>query len=299
MPRLTLTAPTLLALLLLCAPRAAAAADETGEVPFSFERGFVIVQAKIKGKEPAEVVVSTGAEYSSVDGGAAQKYKLQFYYTGVPPVTGHNDRIISYTQVPDLQVGPAGASLNMRLGSTAEVSRAVGREIFGVLGYDFLKGRTVQFDFGKKVLRFLDKQAAEALRAKAAGGAGLLRMSEKENEFRQVLTMPLVEKVMLNEKPVKVLLDTGTVTALALGPSTAKKVGLEAPPEKGEPRTDSARQLRLGGAELSDVPVTIFAKGSGVETQLGDGGALAGTVLLRNFVATFDYRGKVVILERL
>ena len=298
MLKLTLTALTLI--IALCAPCAAApAAEESGEVPFSFEKGFVIVPAKIKGKEPVEVIISTGAEFSTVDFGMAQKYKLQLLYTGVPPITGRNDRTISYSQVPDVRVGPAGESLNMRLGSVADVSRGVGREIFGVLGHDFLKGRTVQFDFAKKVLRFLDKPAAEALRAKAAGGAGLLRMSEKQNEFGQTLTLPLVEKVMFNDRPARVLLDTGASVVLALGSPTAKKVGLETPPEKGEPRSDSVRSLRFGTAELSDVPVAIYAKGSGVEAKLGDGGALAGSILLQNFVATFDYRGKVVILERI
>lgn len=296
MLRPALTALTLF--IALCAPCAAApAAEESGEVPFAFEKGFVIVPAKIRGREPVEVIISTGAEYSSVDMGMVQRHKLQLFFTGVPPITGRNDRTISYSQVPDVKVGPAGESLSMRLGSTAEVSRAVGREIFGVLGHDFLKGRAVQFDFAKKVLRFLDKPAAEALRAKA--GAAVLRMGEKQNEFRQTLTLPLVEKVMFNDKPARVLLDTGTVTVIALSSSTAKKVGLEAPPEKGEARADSVRQLRLGGLELSNVPVAIYAKGSGADSQLGDGGALAGTVLLQNFVATFDYRGRVVILERL
>lgn len=294
MRRLTLIALTLF--IAFCAPCAAApAAEEAGEVPFLFENGFVLVPAKIKGKEPAEVVISTGAEYSTIDFAMAQKYKLQLLYTGIPPVTGHNDRTMSYSQVPDVRVGPAVESLNMRLGSTAEVSRALGREIFGVLGNDFLKGRAVQFDFAKKVLRFLDRPAAEALRGK---GAAVFSMSEKENEFGQRLTLPLVEKVMFGDKPAKVMLDTGTVTVVALSSATAKKLGFETPPEKGAARVDSIRSLRFGPVEFSDVPVAIYAKGSGAEARLGDGGALAGTALLQNFVATFDYRGKVVILER-
>lgn len=296
MRRLTLAALTLL--IAFCAPCAAApAAEESGEVPFTFEKGFVIVEAKIKGKEPALVVISTGAEFSTLDFGMTQKYKLQLYYTGIPPVTGHNDRTMSYSKVPDVRVGPVGNSLDMRLGSTAEVSRALGREIFGVLGNDFLKGRAVQFDFARKVLRFLDKPAAEALRAKA--GAAVFRMGEKQNEFGQTLTLPLVEKVLLNDKPAKVLLDTGVVTVVALNSSTAKKLGFEPPPEKGEARADSIRSLRLGPLELADVPVALYAKGSGADARLGDGGALAGSALLQNFVATFDYRGKVVILERI
>ncbi len=294
MLRLTLTA---LALVVLCAPCAAATADEgAGEVPFTFEKGYVIVEAKIRGKQPAQVIVATGAEHSTVGGEMLERYDLQSFYTGVPPVTGHNDRIISYAKVPDVRVGPAGESLDMRLGSMSDFSRSLGREIFGILGHDFLKGRAVQFDFGKRVLRFLDKPAAEALRGKS--GVAVFPMTQKEDLFGRPLTLPVVEKIMFNDRPAKVMLDTGIVTVVALNSATAKKLGLEPPPEKGATRVDSIRSLRLGPLEFSDVPVAIYPKGSAFNALLGDSGALAGTALLQNFVATFDYRAKVVILER-
>jgi hypothetical protein len=296
MLRLTLTALALL--FVLCAPCAAAPADEAaGEVPFTFEQGYVIVEAKIRGKEPVQVILATGSEFSTIGGEMLEKYKLQSYYTGVPPITGRNDRIITFAKVPDLRVGPAVESLDMRLGVTADYGRALGREIFGVLGYDFLKGRAVQFDFGKRVLRFLDKPAAEALRGK--GGAAVFPMTQKEDLFGRMLTLPLVEKVMFNDKPARVMLDTGIVTVVALSSPAAKKLGFETPPEKGATRADSIRSLRIGPVEFSDVPVAIFAKGVGADARLGDSGALVGTTFLQNFVATFDYRGKVVILERL
>jgi hypothetical protein len=292
MHRLTLAA---LALLVLCGvPCAAAAPDEAaGEVPFTFEQGYVIVEAKIRGKEPAQVILATGSEFSTIGGEMLEKFKLQSYYTGVPPITGRN---ITFAKVPDLRVGPAVESLDMRLGVTADYSRALGREIFGILGHDFLKGRAVQFDFGKRLLRFLDKPAAEALRGKS--GVAVFPMTQKEDVFGRMLTLPLVEQVMFNDKPARVLLDTGVATVVALSSSAAKKLGFESPAEKGASRADSIRSLRLGPVEFSDVPVAIFAKGTGAEARLGGGGALAGSTFLQNFVATFDYRGKFVVLER-
>ncbi len=58
------------------------------EVPFTFEKGHVVVQAKIKGKVPVEVVIATGAAHSVVDTALLEKYKLPSAYAGVPPVTG-------------------------------------------------------------------------------------------------------------------------------------------------------------------------------------------------------------------
>jgi len=297
-PRLTLAALALIAL--ACAPCAAAPA-EAGEVPFTFEKGYVIVAAKVKGREPVEVVVSTGAEHSTIDFGMLDRLKLQLFYTAVGPVTGFNDQTVTFAKVPDVRVGPADASLDMRPGSLAHVARATGREIFGILGSDFFKGRTVQFDFGKKVVRFIDKAAAEALRGKAAGAAGtaLLPFVPSTSPYKQHLTPALVEKVSVNGKSVKMLLDTGLVAAVALTSSAAKKLGFAAPPEKGAPRSDTIGSLKVGAYEVEGVPVMVFAKGSGADERLGEGGAAAGSVFLQNFVATFDFRGKVVILEHL
>lgn len=280
---------------------APAAAEEAGEVPFKFEKGYVIVAGKVKGREPVELVVSTGAEHSTVDFGMLEKYKLQASYTGVGLITGFNDRTVTFANVPEVRVGPAEASLPMRLGSTAQPSKAAGREIFGVLGSDFFKGRAVQFDFTKKVMRFLDKAAAEALRAKAAAApdAAVLPMLTLSDAHKQHLTVPLVERVTVNGKSARLLVDTGLVTVVALTSSAGKKLGFEPPPEKGNPRNDTIASLRVGGYEVSGVPVMVFGKGTPADERLGEGGAAFGSVFLQNFVATFDFRAKVVVLEHL
>jgi hypothetical protein len=298
--RLSLTALTLL--IIFCAPCAArpVADDAAEEVPFTFEKGFVIVHAKVKGSEPVEVIVATGAEHSVADFGVGKKYKLQAYYSGLPPVTGYNDRTFSYYKVPDVYVGTAHASLDMWLGSTTEAAKAIGRDIFGIIGSDFFKGRVVQFDFQKKVMRFLKRSAADE--AKDASGAGeliMLPMVMSADPYKQNLTVPAVEKVSFNGKPGKLLLDTGMVAVVALTSSAAKKLGFNAPPDKGEPRTDSIGSLRLGSYEMTGVPVKIYAKGTGADDRLGEHGAVAGSVFLQNFISTFDFRNKVVILEHI
>lgn len=286
----------------LCAPCAAAAADEVGEVPFTFEKGYVIVAGQIKGKEPVEFIVSTGATNSTINLGLVEKYKLPLAYTGVGRVTGFNDKTVSFAAVPDVRVGPAAAtSLYARLGSTAEVSKLLGREIFATLGQDFFKGRTVQFDFAKRLMRSLDKETADALRAKAAGAssAAVFRMEEGKDMYEHPLALPLIDKVMFDGKPARVLLATGVPAVIALAPATAKKLGFEAPPEKSSPLKGSVGELQLGPLKFSGVPVVVYPKDAGGDERLGAGGALAGTAFLQNFVVTFDFRGKMVVLERL
>lgn len=286
----------------LCTPCVAKAAvdDATSEVPFSFEKGHVIVHAKIRNETPVDVILSTGAEHSTVDMGLLEKYKLQSGYAGEPPVTGHNDRIYFFSIVPDVRVGGAKATnLSMRLVSLSEVSKAVGREVFGVLGADFFKGHTVQFDFKKRVVQFLSQSAADALKDKKGTdtkGPFVLRMVESDDPYKNV-TVPVVDGVTFDGKKVRVLLDTGSIMVVGLSSSAAKKLGFTVPPEKGAPRTDKIGSLHLAAYEVTDVPILISAKGTQLERDLSEHGVVVGIAVLQNFVTTFDFRRKVVILE--
>src|ERR1041385_1613693 len=125
----------ILFLVLLCSPCLARTVsdDATFEVPFLFEKGHVIVQAKIKKDIPVEVVIATGAEYSTVDSALTKKYKLQNGYALDRPITGRDDRIYFFGSVPDVHVGDTKPTdFNMRVVSLSETSRIVGREIFAV-----------------------------------------------------------------------------------------------------------------------------------------------------------------------
>ena len=275
------------------------------EVPFTFEKGNVIVQAKIKGKVPVEVVLATGAEHSYVDTGLLDKYKLQRAYAGIPPVTGSpSDQIYFFSIVPDVSVGEAKAtSLSMHLGSMQELSNALGREIFASLGADFFKGRVVRFDFQKRVVTFLDPSSAKAERENLTGDDRdrtiVLKMLDGGGSaYRENILVPLVEGITFDGKKAKVVLNTGLVTVITLSSSTAKKLGLTTPAEKSAATTDQIGSLKLGTYELTGVPVVIAAKGTNLDHSLGETGAVIGSVFLQNFVVTFDYRGKVVMLKR-
>ena len=134
------------------------------DIPFSFENGLVIVAAKIKGDIPVNVVLSTGIEYSIIDMALLDKYKLQASYASDGPVIGRpTDSTYNFTQVSGVSVGMSKLKdLSMRLGSMAKVNQATGREIFAALGADFFEGQIVQFDFKKRVLRFLAKSPVNA-----------------------------------------------------------------------------------------------------------------------------------------
>ena len=273
------------------------------ELPFTVEKGHVIVPVKIKGNIAVEMILATGAEHSMLDAALLEKYKLPAYYAGEGIITGSSlDRTYTFTTVPDLSVGDLHfSSLNMRLDSQAlrEISKRVGRDISGVLGADFFKGHVVQFDFGKKMVRFLPKAPANALKGSKTTSTTIEYAAFPMNLYREDVPMPVIENVAFDGRKIKTLLDTGAVTVISLSSSAAKQVGLEPPTEGRPPRVAKINSLRFGELEFTDVPATLSPKGSEFDREARGFGAVAGVALLQNFVVTFDFRDGVVILERI
>jgi hypothetical protein len=263
-----------------------------------------MVEAKIKGDVPVTVVLATGTQYSVTDPALLQKYELSAYYAADGEVTGRNDKTFSFTKVSGVKIGNSKAKdLNLRFGSVAELSRMAGKEIFAALGADFFEGQTVQLDFKNHVVRFLEKTPPELIDAKDPkydpARAMVLRMEPKPSDpFRKTYMVSLVKDVQVNGQKTSVLFDTGIATLLALSSSAGKKAGLNVPAEKEPPREEKVT-LRFESNEFPDVPAMIYAKGTAADQNLNrSGGAVAGSLFLQKFVAIFDYKKGVVVLER-
>ena len=293
----------LLSLVLLATPCLAQSATTT-EIPFTFHKGLIIVDAKIKDDVPVSVVLATGTEHSITDMGLLKKYDLSASYAGDGQVTGRNDKIVYFTQVSGVRIGNSKSKdLLLRFGSVAELSKLAGKEIFAALGADFFEGQTMQLDFKNNVVRFLEKTPSELMDSKdpnfKPARATVLRMAPKPTDpFRKTYMVPLVKDVQMNGQKTNLLFDTGIATLLALSSSTGKKAGLNVPAENEPPREEKIT-LRLESNELADMPAMIYAKGTSADQNLSkNGGAVAGSFFLQKFVAIFDYKRGVIVLEQ-
>lgn len=294
------------ALLVILATQSIAVAQSkpaASEIPFSLRNGFVIVEAKIKGNVPVHVILATGTENSVTDPSFLKKYDLNVGIGGEGPVTGRNDKTYTFAFVKDVSVGDGKArNLGMRFSSLAEVSNAVGQEIFATLGADFFRDKIVQFDFKNKVIRFFETTPPELIDTKNpnfnAAKTTVLQMAPKPNNpFQATILVPVVKDVLINGQKTNLLMDTGVSISVALSSATAKKLALAVPDENGPPREDKVT-LRIESNELPDIPILIFAKGTSADQKLSKHGAVAGSAFLQNFVVTFDYKKSLIVLER-
>jgi hypothetical protein len=249
---------------------------------------------------PAEMVLATGAEHSTFNGGMMDKYKLSLAYTFDDPKRCNlADCTYTFSNITNITLGNLKPiSLSMRLGTLEKIEKRIGRPVFGMLGADFFKGRVVQFDFTRKLARFLP-----ALTDGASKDNKTLPTTERivlrMGFYDEYTTLPIAEEVTFDGKKIKTIIDTGTATVVTLSPTATKQLGLPLPPDKSAPRTGNVGVLRLGDYELTNVPVLLYGKGMGFDRDVKEFGAIAGTGLLQNFVVTFDFRGKLIILEHI
>jgi len=285
-------------LLIVCSASVLAkppAAKVEAEVPFTLEKGHIIVAAKVLNtKTPVELAIATGAEFSLINGSSIVKYKLQAYYTGVGIITGRStDQTLTYAPVSDVRLGDADArNVSFTLGQDVvnQVSSRIGREIFGVLGADYFKGRTVQFDFKKKVMRFLSDWKPDPQMDSLPFVARELRLNAPSSK------LPIAE-VTMNGKKIKTLFDVGALTVISVTPTAAKQIGLSVPKEKGEPLAGKAA-ISFVNISFPEVPVTVYAKGSPMDVNASGYSGIIGIAALQNFITTFDFDAGLLTLER-
>ncbi|MEJ7847236.1 MAG: hypothetical protein WKF92_03995 [Pyrinomonadaceae bacterium] len=184
-----------------------------------------------------------------------------------------------------------------------EMNKKIGREIGMILGADFFKGKIVQIDFKKKVIRFLEKSPVDynSLKLKVASAIQqplLFKMDQLYRTFYAVeLTMPVVEGITFNGVKIRAFFDTGSAFPVLISPAATKEHALAPVPEKGSSKVGQIKSMNLSGYEIPEVPVMLFGREAGFDESLKEYGAIIGLGIMQNFTVTFDWDEKMVLLN--
>ena len=277
---------------------------KASDLPFTIEKGYLLVEGTYKKDQKAEFIVATGLSTSIANIGLAVQNKIRLSYTADGPVTGYNDKTITFGSIPDVAVGGLPAvSLNMKLSELADVKRKLGRDVFAVLGMDFFKGKLLRIDFAKRVISFLDKPAIADYSAASKSTGDPKRQVykmdfyEKKFDGSSEISLPVIDGIMYNKKPVRTLLDTGIASAVNFSSAAGKEIGIAELPVAGSSRSGSV-SITLLDKELENVPFVVFGKEMGFDRSLRDYGAIIGLGILQNFILTIDGKAKYAVLER-
>ncbi|HEV7646479.1 MAG TPA: hypothetical protein VGO50_21270 [Pyrinomonadaceae bacterium] len=270
------------------------------DLPFTIESGFIIVSARVKKDISVEVALSTGLPSSVVESAPNEKFKLQTSYTNDGPVMNKNSKVYLFMDVPDIIVGSAKpTALKMALSPQFGVGKKIGREIFGVLGADFFKGKIIQFDFLKKVVRSLDHSPETAAPSAAGNSSMTFKMTGTvDTPVNLAISVPVVQEILYNGKKLRTLFNTGSGLPVAISSGAMKELQLDPLPEKGKTVVGKVKSLKMYDLELNDVPSLFYGKDAGFEQDRIEYDAAIGLGILKNFIATFDFKEKTVTLER-
>jgi hypothetical protein len=175
------------------------------------------------------------------------------------------------------------------------------RPIQGVLGYSFLKDRIVQIDYPASKIRFYTESPYP----------GIQNSPNTVNKIAVAFRYDggvLIDSVFINGQKVKATLDTGSSEAFALTPEAVAILGLEEAEQGGpaaksvgyngeyESKSGVLKSVRIGRLSVESAPAAFWPAGTGhdkknFQVNIGNG-------FFKDFLLTFDFRGKMVVFEK-
>jgi Aspartyl protease len=251
------------------------------EVPFELIQNQIVFQVKVGGKGPFNMVLDTSADLSAVDSATAKELGA----------AGRLSQLeLGGLTVKDLPVGSVDLS---------KITALTGKPIQGVLGYSFLKDRIIQIDYPASKIRFFSESPYPGI----LDAANTVNRSGVAFRYDEGV---LIDSVFINNLKVRAILDTGSIDMFALTPEGAAMLGLEA--EGRQNKGDSAnsetekesmvllKSVRLGRLSIDSAVAMLWPPGSGHDKKKFQ--VSIGNDFFKDFIMTFDFRGKIVVFER-
>jgi predicted aspartyl protease len=253
------------------------------EVPFDFYRNEIILQVKVNGKGPFNMMLDTGTDPSAVDLTTARDIGLKLHPLGKPATGGGTDvNLTYYTELPLVEVGSFTVKDVETLAlDLSKVSQRLGKPLHGVLGHSVLNGRIVQIDYLNRVVRFY----SQPLFSKASNTPKRSVLS-----FRYADNV-LLDDVFVNGKKVVGNLDTGSNGTFNLTPAAVVYLGLEEEFNQAPVSTDvgyngvsqnrqgKVNNVTVGGISVDEPAVIFFGKGTGQAGHTRTAGITVGAAL--------------------
>jgi predicted aspartyl protease len=274
------------------------------EVPFEFVHNQIVVQVKIAGKGPFNMLVDTDTDPSAIDAATARKLGLSIGSSGAPATgSGTETNTVYPTTLPSVELGSiiakqvAAATIDL-----SKISKRIERPIHGVLGFSFLKDRIIQIDYSNSKLRFFAESPYPRIQL-APNTVNTIALS-----FRREEGDVIVDSVFINNEKMRATLDTGSSGSFSLTPEAVALLGLDdqaADEEKersvgysGEYKGKKGilKSVRLGRFSAEGVQADLWLPKTGHDQKRYQ--VNIGNAFFQDFVMTFDFRNKIVVFER-
>lgn len=202
-----LTWRLLVALVLITLPAGAVAAEPPLTVPFDFSRHEIGLNVTVKGT-PLFMLLDTGVDPSIIDLAHAKALGLpvDLKNTGEGGGFGSGKAVVFPATIKGLKInGRAFGDFEALALDTAAMSKGYRRPIDGVLGYSFLKDKTVLVDYRAHAITVLaNARVATALTRQCRQHATIPLLTLGDNHW------PVISEFRFGTVTAPVTLDTGS-----------------------------------------------------------------------------------------
>lgn len=273
------------------------------EVPFEYIRNQILVQVKIAGKGPFNMLFDTDTDPSAIDLATARELGLKLGSKGSQGTGGGTEINLIYpAKVPLVDLGGVTAKeIYAAAIDLTKLSTRFGNPIHGVLGYSFLRDRIFQIDYRALKIRFYAESPYPGIKNAADTAKRTALAFRYDNDV-------IIESVFVNGRKMRATLDTGGSNTFALTPEAITTLGLEAEVSNAksqisagyngqfESKTGTLKSVRIGSLAVDGAAVAFWPAGTGhdkkpFQVSIGNG-------FFKDYLMTFDFRSKMVVFEK-
>ena len=252
-------------------------------IPFDFENNQIYLRVGINGHEPVWFVLDSGASGCVIDTAVARKLGLQTHGEKRSTGAGAGTYLVTFTDSVTYDL--PGVHVTIPESFVIDLSAQpaiVGRNIAGILGYDFFARYVVALDYDAAVMTLF---SPAGFAYNGTGTAIPFTLVKKTPHIKIHVTVtdgPGVEREVLVDSGSE---DTIDDDSLATAPKRLQIVGGVGLGQEFQTTIGRARSMQLGPYILEQP----FGATGGVP--------LIGTEILRRFYVIFDYARSKLILE--
>lgn len=271
------------------------------EVPFEVYGGHLFIQGKLNGIASGRFLLDNGAADVFISEAKARSLKLTPQSSVKIPGSAQG---IATVYVPDVKVQIGSLTLKdqrsvvIPAAEMKGLSQYFGRNLDGIIGYEFFQQMVVEMDYAKQVLRL---HQPKTYRYRGTGYRLPLQIKNRR-PYIEATVLPYGSGAIAGT----LLVDLGSNGALSVGAGCGRDKTLRATAPKLLRRQlttihgsqqiymGRVRALNIGSFRLN-APLTVFETNPKVECDRIAG--KIGTQILRQFRIIFDYPQQQLILE--
>ena len=282
------------------------ASNSAVEMSFEYVRNLIVVNASSPNNPDLSLILDTGSNYCILDSHLSLSGKTE---SEVSVNTSLSQTRMTRFQLDNLVLKGgsdeiSASSLPVLRTDLGKVKSLMNRRIDGILGLSFLAGYIFEIDYQEKKIRFWT--ADNSLFATKKDDRDT-RFRFNLNEERPGLRYPILtmDGMLQGVFAYPFVVDTGFGGNLSVTSFIANKSGLlktGTPQESSTTHTVtggnacsrvSASNLKLGGMKLEKQTVQVDF----CDEKIGARPGLIGNLLLQNYVVTFDYSHRQLLLR--